>query len=237
MQLLDKSVEAGSDFFQKDYKMLHDTVQPFRTETVQLPEITGRTEKTFQLWGLSGKPLPGSAPRSFFALRTELLQTDFWEKKQLFQKETMECVIFELKNIQNGDITQKIRNGPEKAHTVAAARGVVSCCHSPEPPGRKEEPTRTMGQRKTSRGLDSLSRATDILSTLLAQQVRELNARQRENRRSGAEDPGTMKGLKEATAVLKDLAAVARSLNDQGVQAEGTESGVVLLPRVEEEEP
>ena len=86
-----------------------------------------------------------------------------------------------------------------------------------------------MGQRKTSRGLDSLSRATDILSTLLAQQVRELNARQRENRRSGAEDPGTMKGLKEATAVLKDLAA--------GGQAEGTESGGVLLPRVEEEEP
>ena len=84
-----------------------------------------------------------------------------------------------------------------------------------------------MGQRKTSKGLDSLSRATDILSTLLAQQVRELNARQRENRRSGA----------EATAVLKDLAAVARSLNDQGVQAEGTESGVVLLPQVEEEEP
>ena len=40
-----------------------------------------------------------------------------------------------------------------------------------------------MGQRKTSKGLDSLSRATDILSTLLAQQVRELNARQRENRR------------------------------------------------------
>ena len=94
-----------------------------------------------------------------------------------------------------------------------------------------------MGQRKTSRGLDSLSRATDILSTLLAQQVRELNARQRENRRSGAEDPGTMKGLKEATAVLKDLAAVARSLNDQGVQAEGTESGVVLLPRVEDTGP
>ena len=87
-----------------------------------------------------------------------------------------------------------------------------------------------MGQRKTSKGLDSLSRATDILSTLLAQQVRELNARQRENRRSGEEDPGTMKGL-------KDLAAVARSLNDQGVQAEGTESGVVLLPQVEEEEP
>ena len=49
--------------------------------------------------------------------------------------------------------------------------------------------------------------------------------------------PRDDEGLKEATAVLKDLAAVARSLNDQGVQAEGTESGVVLLPRVEEEEP
>ena len=54
---------------------------------------------------------------------------------------------------------------------------------------------------------------------------------------AGQRTPGRMKGLKEATAVLKDLAAVARSLNDQGVQAEGTESGVVLLPRVEEEEP
>ena len=55
--------------------------------------------------------------------------------------------------------------------------------------------------------------------------------------RTAAAGRRTMKGLKEATAVLKDLAAVARSLNDQGVQAEGTESGVVLLPRVEEEEP
>ena len=114
---------------------------------------------------------------------------------------------------------------------------VVSFCHSPAHRGRKELIPNTMGQTKQARGLASLSRATDTLSTLLAQQVRELNARQRENRRSGAEDPGTMKGLKEATAVLKDLAAVARSLNDQGVQAEGTESSVVLLPRVEEEEP
>ena len=41
-----------------------------------------------------------------------------------------------------------------------------------------------MGQTKQARGLASLGRATDTLSTLLAQQVRELNARQRENRRS-----------------------------------------------------
>ena len=34
-----------------------------------------------------------------------------------------------------------------------------------------------MGQTKQARGLASLSRATDTLSTLLAQQVRELNAR------------------------------------------------------------
>lgn len=112
MQLLDKSVGAGSDFFQKDYKMLHDTVRPFRTETVQLPEITGRTEKTFQLWGLSGKPLPGSAPRSFFALRTELLQTDFWEKKHLFLKDAIEQSFLRLKIIRFEKIVFKNTEWP-----------------------------------------------------------------------------------------------------------------------------
>ena len=51
---------------------------------------------------------------------------------------------------------------------------------------------------------------------------------------NGPADPGSFKGLKEATAVLKDLAAVARALNEQGVEAEGTVCGVVLLPSVEE---
>ena len=32
-----------------------------------------------------------------------------------------------------------------------------------------------------------------------------------------------------------DLAGVAKTLNDQGAQAEGAECGVVLLPTVEEE--
>ena len=91
-----------------------------------------------------------------------------------------------------------------------------------------------MGQTKQAKGLESLSRATDTLSTLLAQQVKELNARQKAARKDGNADPGTMKGLKEATAVLKDLAAVAKTLNEQGTQTEGTECGVVLLPRVEE---
>ena len=94
-----------------------------------------------------------------------------------------------------------------------------------------------MGQTKPCKGLESLNRATDILSTLLAQQVKELNARQKAARREGAEDQNTMKGLKEATAVLKDLAAVAKTLNDQGVNTPGSESGVVVLPCVEEEEP
>ena len=92
-----------------------------------------------------------------------------------------------------------------------------------------------MGQTKQARGLASLSRATDTLSTLLAQEVKELNERQKAARRENTPDPGMMKGLKEATAVLKDLAGVAKTLNDQGAQAEGAECGVVLLPTVEEE--
>lgn len=91
-----------------------------------------------------------------------------------------------------------------------------------------------MGQTKQAKGLASLSRATNTLSTMLAQQVRELNDRQKTARKDGSADIGIMKGLKEATAVLKDLAAVAKTLNEQGTQAEGTECGVVLLPQVEE---
>ena len=86
------------------------------------------------------------------------------------------------------------------------------------------------------KGLASLNRATATLSTLLAQQVRELALRQKEAKKSGELDPGIMKGLKEATAVMKDLAAVAKTLNEQGVQTEGVQTGVVLLPRVEDEE-
>ncbi len=92
-----------------------------------------------------------------------------------------------------------------------------------------------MGQTKQARGLASLSRAADVLSTLLAQQVRGLNDRQKAARKGGEPDPGTMKGLKEATAVLKDLAGVVKTLNEQGTDTEGTGCGVVLLPEVEEE--
>ena len=88
-----------------------------------------------------------------------------------------------------------------------------------------------MGQIKQAKGLESLSRATDTLSTLLAQEVRELNARQKAAKKTGAADGSTIKGLKEAT----DLAAVAKTLNDQGTQTEGTGCGVVILPPVEEE--
>ena len=92
-----------------------------------------------------------------------------------------------------------------------------------------------MGQEKqaAAKGQESLRKATDTLSTMLAQEVKELNARQKAQRADGS-DPTLMKGLKEATAVLKDLAAVAKTLNDQGAQAEGAECGVVLLPPVED---
>ena len=87
-----------------------------------------------------------------------------------------------------------------------------------------------MGQEKqaAAKGLESLRKATDTLSTMLAQEVKDLNARQRAARRENSTDPGIMKGLKEATAVLKDLAGVSKTLNNQGVDAEGRECGVVL---------
>ena len=92
-----------------------------------------------------------------------------------------------------------------------------------------------MGQKKPaqSKSLESLHRATDTLSTMLAQEVKELNVRQKTARKENA-DAGTMKGLKEATAVLKDLAAVTKALNEQGAEFEENASGVVLLPPVEE---
>ena len=67
-----------------------------------------------------------------------------------------------------------------------------------------------MGRTKPVRGVVSLSRATDTLSTLLAQQVRQLNDRQKAARKEGGSDADIMKGLKEATAVLKDLAALQK---------------------------
>lgn len=86
---------------------------------------------------------------------------------------------------------------------------------------------------KNMKSLDSLHRVTDTLSAMLADEVKGLSARQKAARKDEAADPNTMKGLKEATAVLKDLAAVAKTLNEQGTDAEGAVSGVVLLPPVE----
>ncbi|MGN0708392.1 MAG: chemotaxis protein [Faecalibacterium sp.] len=92
-----------------------------------------------------------------------------------------------------------------------------------------------MGQAQrgaADKSLSSLHRATDILSALLAQEVRALNEQKKAARKESGTDAGTMKGLKEATAVLKDLAAVAKTLNDQGAEAENQSFGVVLLPMV-----
>lgn len=95
-----------------------------------------------------------------------------------------------------------------------------------------------MAERKPpgpARSLNDLHRATDTLSAMLAQEVRDLHSRQKKARQ-GEGDPGTMKALKEVTAVLKDLASVAKTLNDQGVDGEGAMYGVVLLPPVTGEE-
>ena len=81
-------------------------------------------------------------------------------------------------------------------------------------------------------GVSSLVKATDMLSTMLAQEVKELDARQKQARQDG-DETSCMKGLKEATAVLKDLAAVAKTLNEQGTDTDGAVCGVVLLPAVE----
>ena len=84
------------------------------------------------------------------------------------------------------------------------------------------------------KGLDNQHRATDTLSTMLALEVKELSARQKTARRDGTETGGIVKAMKEITAILKDVAAVTKTVNEQGAEAEGGECGVVLLPKVED---
>ena len=50
-----------------------------------------------------------------------------------------------------------------------------------------------MGQEKqaAAKGLESLRKATDTLSTMLAQEVKDLNARQRTARRENSTDPAS----------------------------------------------
>ena len=79
--------------------------------------------------------------------------------------------------------------------------------------------------RKKSGGLAELQRATDLLSGLVAQEAKDLAGRRRTQ-------GGDIKALKEITAVLKDLAAVARSLGEQSPEEGRKECGVVLLPEV-----
>ena len=88
-----------------------------------------------------------------------------------------------------------------------------------------------MAQKKPAAGksIASLHKAADTLSTLLAQEDKELDLRPRAARKAGTHD-GDMKGLKEATAVLKDLTGVADRLNAQSGDAEAQTSGVVVLP-------
>ena len=91
-----------------------------------------------------------------------------------------------------------------------------------------------MAQKKRSaegKCLENLYRAADTLSAMLALEVKELSARQKTARRDGTETSGI---VKEITAILKDVAAVTKTVNEQGAEAEGGECGVVLLPKVED---
>lgn len=84
-----------------------------------------------------------------------------------------------------------------------------------------------MAQKKNG-SLHDLQRTTALLSGLLAKEAKALDARRR------SEGTGDMKALKEITAVLKDLAAVAKSLGEQGGGDAGNEYGVVVLPPVQD---
>lgn len=108
----------------------------------------------------------------------------------------------------------------------------------PKVPSQSAAPEQRAGGKTGAQdgGLAHLRKATDTLSGLLAQQVKDLNASQRAARRAGQDDrAAALKGLKEATAVLKDLAAVAKTLNEQGEAVSEAACGVVLLPPVETE--
>ena len=93
-----------------------------------------------------------------------------------------------------------------------------------------------MEQKKKAppRELESIRKAADTLSAMLTQEIRGLSARQRAARKGSGSDPGLMKEIKEATAVLKDLSGVSKTLREQSAEAEGQECGVVLLPPVED---
>lgn len=102
---------------------------------------------------------------------------------------------------------------------------------------QKEPAKRAAKAKKTAPkdGLAHLHRATDTLGSLLAQAVQDLESSQSAAHAAGTDPVAAMKGLKEATAVLKDLAAVAKTLNEQGAEGVGAACGVVLLPPVQQE--
>lgn len=82
---------------------------------------------------------------------------------------------------------------------------------------------------KTRKSLKNMRSVTDTLSGMLVQEAQAAQAKQREE--------GTaLKGMKELTAVLKDLAAVQKTLDEQGMDGEAAACGVVLLPPVEQED-
>lgn len=111
------------------------------------------------------------------------------------------------------------KSARERTHCADGAGGGILLAG-----GRKAAERSETVAKKRGGSLADLQRATDLLSGLLAQEARALDKRRRE------EGCGDMKAMKEITAVLKDLAAVAKSLGEQQGEGGAGECGVVLLP-------
>ena len=108
---------------------------------------------------------------------------------------------------------------------------MVSCCQKPD---RKDVNGKMEQKQPETRRVKNLNRATDTLSVILVQEVRDINTRQRAARKENA-DVGTMKSIKEATAVLKDLTTVSRTLSEGESGADKQGGGVILMPQAEGE--
>lgn len=88
-------------------------------------------------------------------------------------------------------------------------------------------------QTGRDKSLASLHKATDTLSTMLAQEVKELNARQKAQRADGSDPALIVQGLGHCGQILQHRRGLLEPLH-QGADAEARACGVVLLPAVED---
>lgn len=138
-----------------------------------------------------------------------------------------------VQNITNG-INALIKYGTDAEKYVLLRRKKAWYPFASERTKGCENTKMEQEKQAAAKGRESLQKAADTLSAMLTQEIRDLNARQRAARKEKSTAPGLMKDLKEATAMLKDLTGVKKTLSEQGLDPEGRECGVVLLPPVED---